>query len=206
MSNVRPTSGPKKPGGVTPITVTETRSTLSVQADRVGGAAEPSLPEVVADHGNGTVRAAAAPVVKIGQRPSEYGRHAERLEHGPARPDPIDEFGFAAGGEIETIVRPRERTIEELRPLVDLIPNRIRPGSLTVSGGFDELNEAAVVPSPGARAARGYRAQRRSRCWRQCQASATGWRRRIRWALPTAVRIARRRSFIVRLSSESIIR
>ena len=110
-------------------------------ADRVRGAPKPSLPEVVADHGNGTVRAAAAPVVAIGKRPSEYGRHAERLEHGPARPDPIDKLGFAAGCEIETIVRPCERSLEELRPLVDLIPNRIRPGSLTVSGGFDELNE-----------------------------------------------------------------
>ena len=79
-SNVRPTSAPKNPAAATPTIVNGTRSTVSERPIDVGGAAEPALPEAVADDGDRPVRPAAAPIVRLGERAAEQRRHAEHVE------------------------------------------------------------------------------------------------------------------------------
>ena len=113
-SNRRPTSGPKKSGGMTPTIVNGTRSSVSRRADRVGGSAESTLPERVADDGDRPVGAAAAAVVGLGERPADERRDAERVEHAGRRPDAVDEFGDAAIRQIEALRVPREDAVEQL--------------------------------------------------------------------------------------------
>src|SRR2546422_3316002 len=70
-------------------------------ADGVSGAAEFPLPEAVADHRHGPIRAAAASIVSGRQRATEQRTHAERLKERAARPEPVNDRCFSAGTQIE---------------------------------------------------------------------------------------------------------
>ena len=107
--SVRPTSTPKKSGGVTPTIVKGTRSTVSVRPIDVGGAAEAPLPEGVADDGDRAVRAAAPPSsASVNVRP-ENRSHAEHVEEVAARPHAVDELCLAALRQVETLRRTTRR-------------------------------------------------------------------------------------------------
>ena len=64
--------------------------------DHVGGATEPRLPERMAQHGNGTVGSAAAPIVSVGERPTERRAYAEHIEHPSARAEAVDRIDRTA--------------------------------------------------------------------------------------------------------------
>ena len=150
-------------------------------ADDVGRAAEPALPEGVADDRHRAIRAAAAPVVVGRPRPSEDRLNAEHVEIASARPDAVDELGRSALREVEPRARPGEGAVEELRPVADGLPDRVGPRRSPLRQ-LAHHDEALRIAGPAATAAAGCRESRTSPCWRRFRAPATGSRRRRRWA------------------------
>ncbi len=97
-------------------------------ADRVGRAAEALLPEVVADHRHGPVRAATACVVRLRERAADERLDAEDVEEPAACVGAVRELALAAHRQVEARAAPGERAVEQLvLPIADLLPDRIRP-------------------------------------------------------------------------------
>jgi hypothetical protein len=97
-------------------------------ADRVGRAAKPLLPEVVADHRHGAVRTAAAYVIDARERTADERLDAEDVEEPAARERAVRELALAAHRQVEARAGPGERAVEQLvLPIADLFPDRIRP-------------------------------------------------------------------------------
>ena len=94
-------------------------------ADDVCGAVEAPLPEVVADDGDRAVRAATAAIVRRCKRPPEDRGHAEHLEEPAARPDAVDEFGWAARRDVEACRGPRECPVKRLLTVANLLPDGV---------------------------------------------------------------------------------
>ena len=126
-SNVRPTSGPKKSGAVTPTIVNGTELRRTRSADGVRGAAELALPVPVADDRDGAVRAAARLVVDLGERATGDNGYAERREKAAVRPETADEARLATRRQIELRERPRGGCLEQLWSSADFRPERIAP-------------------------------------------------------------------------------
>jgi hypothetical protein len=87
-----------------------------------------SLPEAVADHGDGAGVAPTAPVIGLAQDTAEYCRHAEHVEERPTHPEAVDELGFAASREIESLREARcSQAGEYVGALPELLPHGIGP-------------------------------------------------------------------------------
>jgi hypothetical protein len=96
-------------------------------ADDVGRTSEPALPEAIADNRHGTVRAAAAPIVRLGDRAPDECLDAKRVEVPAADPGAINHVGRAGLREIEPPGRPRECALEQLAALANLFPDGVGP-------------------------------------------------------------------------------
>ena len=68
--------------------------------------------------------------VAVSKRPSA-GWTPKRVEEGAADEQAVDGIGLAAGRQVEAIVGPRDRAIEERRgPALDLFPDRVGPAAV----------------------------------------------------------------------------
>ena len=93
-----------------------------------GAAAEALLPETMADHGDVTLRAAAAHIVPRRERAAGDGVDAERVEETAADVCAGDRIDAAGLREIEPLDRPGGGALEQAGlPVADLLPDRIGP-------------------------------------------------------------------------------
>ena len=126
-SNDRPTSTPKKCGGVTPTMVKGTRSTVSERPMTSAlppnrRCQKPWLMTATGPSGPPPGWSSAD-----SQGPAEEGRHTENVEHAAARPQAVDELAFTVQGQVETRARDCEGAVEQVRAIPDLLPDRVRP-------------------------------------------------------------------------------
>jgi hypothetical protein len=118
------------------------RDRNSVQRDATSddiAGAEPALPESVTDDGNRAIRSAAPTVIHLRKGASHRRRHAERLEHPPARPEAVHGIALPGAREVEPGVAGREGCVEQLPPVPDRLPDGIGPRLRAI--GVDEHRE-----------------------------------------------------------------
>src|SRR5262249_27067249 len=96
-------------------------------ADGAGSAAEVPLPERVTDDGHGAVRPAAPQIIGGRKCPPSCRTNAEHVKKLTAHQQPLHGVDFAALRQIEPDHRPRERTVEQVAPLAQVIPDRVAP-------------------------------------------------------------------------------
>ena len=100
------------------------------RADHARRAAEPLLPQLVADHGCPPVGAATRQVILRREQPANDGRHAERVEEVAADKEAIDRHRLAGYRQraLAATVAERQRAVEGLPVTADLIEGRVTEG------------------------------------------------------------------------------
>ena len=126
-SVIRPTSGPKNPGGITPTMVNGMRCTVSWRPTTSLAPAKRCRQRRWLMTATGPSGAAPPSSAGVSIRPRMAG-DAEHVEEPAADVRAVHGFGLTAGRQVEPLGGPRERAVEQLGlACPDLVPDRIGP-------------------------------------------------------------------------------